>query len=181
MVHWTYNAKEYQEASLAPIPVGDHRVRIEEVDECVSKTGKDMLKITLKVSGFNGKLFYYLVFDPGNTQMTNKNLGDLYDSFNIPAGSMDFHAWEGQVGAARVKHEDYNGDPRASVAWFIRRSRQEVLPAWQEKPTTGMGNGSASSRVTPSGGWDAKSFREDPTFTSAEDETGTGDDANIPF
>ena len=41
-------------------------------------------------------------------------------------------SWVGKVGAGKVKHEDYNGNTNAKVAYFISKDRQDRLPAWQE-------------------------------------------------
>lgn len=45
---WKYNPDEFNpNVSFEVVPVGDHRVRIEEVEQQVSKnTGNEMLKIT---------------------------------------------------------------------------------------------------------------------------------------
>ena len=39
--------------------------------------------------------------------------------------------WIGSVGAVRIKHEEYNGNNTAKVAYVIARNRQDKLPAWQ--------------------------------------------------
>ncbi|MDR1874571.1 MAG: hypothetical protein LBQ90_06120 [Synergistaceae bacterium] len=149
MIGWEYNAQDYRENNYQIVPVGDHRVRIEEADERRSKTGKDMIRLTLKVSGFHGKIFYYLVFDPQNTQMTNQNLGAIFESFGIPVGEMNILLWRGKVGAARVKHTTYQGEQRPAVSWFLSRKKQAGLPPWEED----SGNFS--------------SMRDDPDFTRA--------------
>lgn len=130
MINWGFDPNDINE-DFALIPAGDHRVRIANVEEKVSKSGNDMLKITLDVSGQGGKLFYYLVFMPDNTTMTNTNLKRLWDSFGIESGNLNTHTWVGKVGAARVKHEDYNGEAQARLSYFIARNKQDALPAWQ--------------------------------------------------
>jgi hypothetical protein len=39
--------------------------------------------------------------------------------------------WIGAVGAVRIKHEEYQGNNTAKVAYVIARNRQDKLPAWQ--------------------------------------------------
>lgn len=143
-ISWNYNANDYQETSFSPIPVGDHRVRIANVEEQKSSKGNDMLKITLDVSGHSSTLWYYIVFMPDNPSMTNQKLGQLFDSFGIPMGDMNTQHWIGKVGGARVKHELYNGENSAKVNYFLSRSKVDKLPAWQEPAgkasVTGGGN-----------------------------------------
>ena len=128
-INWNFNSEDVEEFAL--VAPGDHRVRIAAAEETVSKSGNDMIKLTLDVSGSGSKLFYYLVFMPDNTTMTNTNLKRLWDSFGIDSGNLNTASWVGKVGAVRVKHEDYNGDPQARVSYFIARNKQDALPAWQ--------------------------------------------------
>lgn len=134
-IQWQFNSADYEESnSFAPIPVGDHRVRIASVEEQTSSNGNDMLKITLDVSGHSSSLWYYLVFMPQNPQMTNQKLGQIFDSFGITPGNMNFNSWVGKVGGCRVKHELYNGENSAKVSYFLSRSKVDNLPAWQDTP-----------------------------------------------
>lgn len=131
-INWNFNANDVEEG-FPVIPAGDHRVRIASATEKQSKTGNDMIELSLDVSNHPGHLFYYLVFLPNNTTMTNTNLKRLWDSFSIEVGNMNTASWVGKVGAARVKHEEYNGDQTARVSYFIERKKQDKLPAWVEK------------------------------------------------
>lgn len=143
-ISWNFNAEDYKENDFAPIPVGDHRVRIANVEELKSSKGNDMLKLTLDVSGYSGSLWFYLVFMPDNPQITNSRLGQIFDSFGIAPGDMNFANWVGKVGGARVKHEVYNGENSAKINYFLSRSKVDNLPAWQEPAgrasVTGGGN-----------------------------------------
>ena len=132
---WTFDANQYDaNKTFELIPVGDHRVRIETVEEQISKnTGYEMCKLTLSASGYGSKLFHYVVFMPDRPEITNQNLGTIFDSFGIQQGNMNIYEWQGKVGAARVKHEQYDGKPQAKIAYFLLRSKQDDLPPWQEK------------------------------------------------
>lgn len=132
MVNWNFNAADYEVKEFAPIPVGDHRVRIANVEEKQSSSGNDMLVLTLDVSGHNGSLWFYLVFMPTNPQITNQRLGQIFDSFGITPGDMNTSNWIGKVGGARVKHEQYNGETSAKVNYFLSRNKVDNLPAWVE-------------------------------------------------
>ena len=142
MANWTFNPNEYEEKDYAPIPEGDHRVRIAEVVEKVFRnSGNEGFEITLDVSGYNSKLWYYLVLDPSDTKKTNQRIGTFFDSFGITDYDLSHHRnWIGKVGAVRVKHEEYNGGMQAKVQYLLSKSKQDELPPWhnpaavQEQP-----------------------------------------------
>jgi hypothetical protein len=144
MANWTFNPNEYEEKDYAPIPEGDHRVRIAEVVEKVFRnSGNEGFEITLDVSGYNSKLWYYLVLDPSDTKKTNQRIGTFFDSFGITDMNMAHsHGWVGKVGAVRVKHEEYQGDNKAKVAFCISKARQDKLP---EAKFSGMAENSFSA------------------------------------
>jgi hypothetical protein len=133
-MRWNYDAKDYSENDFELLPVGDYRVRIEKAEETKSKTGKDMIKLELKVSGHRAKLFHYLVLDPTDVQRTNQRLGELFHSFKITPGDMNYFRWIGHVGAVRVKHASYQGEQRADVSYCLALKKQETLPPWVESP-----------------------------------------------
>lgn len=130
---WTYNPADYSENDFAPIPEGDHRIRIEEVNEKTFRSGNEGYEITLSASGYNSRIWYYLVLNPDDPQKTNQRIGAFFDSFGITDPDMDhFRAWEGKIGAAHVKHEEYNGNTNAKIHYFIKKSKQDKLPPWKE-------------------------------------------------
>lgn len=144
MANWTYDPSQYEEKNFQIIPVGDYRARIADVVEKTFSTGNSGYEITLDINGHNGKLWFYLVLDPSNPQQTNQRIGDFFNSFGItnPAMGTGKH-WIGSVGAVRVKHEEYNGNMSAKVAYCINRSRQDKLPAWKNNgaaPTPTVSN-----------------------------------------
>jgi hypothetical protein len=139
MVNWNFNAADYEEQNFKPIPVGDHRVRIASAEEQTSNSGRQMIKLTLEVSGYSSTIWHYVVFMPENQKLTNQKLGELWNSFGIPQGNFNLQQWVGKVGAAKVKHEDYNGNANPKIAYFINKDRQDKLPAWQEPTNVGVG------------------------------------------
>ena len=129
MANWTFDVSLYEEQDFQMIPAGDHRVRITDVVEKVSKNGNEMYEITLEVSGYNSRLWHYLVLDRNDPKKTNQRIGDFFNSFGIA----DHHLgsgkqWIGKVGAVRVKHEEYNGSMSAKVAFLINKKGQDKLP-----------------------------------------------------
>lgn len=132
MINWNFSAADYEEQSFKPIPVGDHRVRIASAEEKISGNGNQMIALSLEVSGYNSKIWHNLTLLASNQKFTNQRLGELWNSFGIPQGNFDLQSWVGKVGAAKVKHEEYNGSVSPKVAYFMSRDRQDKLPAWVE-------------------------------------------------
>jgi hypothetical protein len=132
MINWNFDSNDYTEQSFKPIPVGDHRVRIASAEEQTSSSGRQMIKLVLDVSGYSSTIWHYIVFMPDNQKLTNQKLGELWNSFGIQQGNFNLNSWVGKVGAAKVKHETYNNEPSAKIAYFINKDRQDKLPAWQE-------------------------------------------------
>ena len=141
MANWTFDATQYEEKQdFSIIPVGDHRVRIMDVEEKVSKSGNEMYELTLAVNGHLSKLWHYLVLDKSDAKKTNQRIGEFFECFGIADNSMGSgKQWIGKVGAVRVKHEDYNGNTSAKVSYLIKRKNQDKLEPWK-----GMGGGVAA-------------------------------------
>lgn len=134
---WNYQRDE-SKGEFKPIPVGNHRIRIASAEKAQSKSGKDMLTLKFDVSGYNNKLFHYIVFLPDRPEITNRNLTQFFDAFpGIKDGDFDTTHWIGQVGACEVKHEEYNGSPSAKVRFFIKPEKAAGLPAWKEPENSG--------------------------------------------
>lgn len=146
-MNWNYDASQYEERSFKPLEAGDYRVRIANAENMTSKTsGNEMTKLTLEVSGNNSKLFNYIVYDQSNQQMANQKLGALFASLGI-APDMNEQHWVGKVGAVRVKHREYNGEPQAEVAYWLTKEKADKLPAWVEP------SGGSAPAATVSGGF----------------------------
>lgn len=149
MAIWTFNPNEYTANDYAPIPVGDHRVRIHDVVEKTFSSGNAGFEITLDVSGHNGKLWFYLVLDHNDTKKTNQRIGTFFESFGI--GDFDlshYRGWIGKIGGVRVKHEEYNGANTAKVAFCLNRKNQEKLPAWKGDAPTAAGTTTTAPNFT---------------------------------
>lgn len=132
MANWSFNPNDYQERDFTLIPEGNHRVRISDVTERTFRSGNEGYEIVLEVSGYNSKIWYYLVLNPADVKQTNQNIGAFFNSFGITGNQMGTgKQWIGKVGAARVKHEAYNGQTSAKVQYLINRSKQDELPQWQ--------------------------------------------------
>lgn len=148
MANWNYDASQYEAKSFALIPVGDYRARIEDVEEVTYVSGNSGFKITLKVNGHPGRIWYNLVLDASNVKQTNQRLGEFFDSFGIQGTVLgNGKQWIGSVGAIRIKHTEYQGKTRESVAYMIDRSRQDKLPAWSEQSVQTAAQGATVGQV----------------------------------
>ena len=137
MANWTYDPSQYQEKNFELIPVGDYRARIADVVEKTFNSGNQGYEITLDINGKASKVWFYLVLDPNNPQQTNQRIGDFFNSFGITNPAMGTgKQWIGSVGAVRIKHEVYQVNNTAKVAYVIARNRQDKLPAWQNNTAT---------------------------------------------
>lgn len=132
---------ERVESGFEEIPVGQYRIRIESVEKCMSQTGRDMLKLVFDVSGQTSRLFHYIVFLDDRPEITNRNLTQLFDSFDIADGDFNLANWKGKVGGCTVKHDE---EGRAKVQYFLNKKQQEKLPAWKEP-------GGATPKATATG------------------------------
>lgn len=135
-INWNFNKEEYAEKNFQPIPVGNYRCRIATAEEKKSKNNNDMIELKLDISGYNSKVFYYLVFMPDNTSITNQKLGEFWESFKIPQGDLNCKSWIGKVGGCKIKHEDFNGEVTAKISYLLNQKGQEKLPAWKEPENT---------------------------------------------
>ena len=134
MAQWTYDPSQYKENDFQIIPVGDYRARISNVQEKRFNSGNEGYEIELEINGYSSKMWFYLVLDPSEPAKTNQRIGDFFNSFGITSPAMGSgKQWIGAVGAVRVKHEEYNGENRAKVAYCLARGRQDKLDAWKGK------------------------------------------------
>ena len=132
----SFNPADYNpDVSYGIIPTGDYRVRIDNAEEQISRnSGREMIKLTLSVAGYNSKLWSYTVLDDSSAEAikrTNHYLGVIFDSFAITQGDFNLQNWIGHVGGVRVRHRiGTDGEPRAEVHYFLRRKDVDALPAW---------------------------------------------------
>lgn len=134
---------ERVEQKFEVLPVGKYRLRIKDAEKAISRnSGNDMLIVTLEVSGSNQTLIHYIPFLADKPEVTNRMLTQFFDSFGID-GDFNLHNWLGKTGGCQTKLEEYQGEDRARIAYFLNKKQQEGLPAWQE------GNGGKKPKLTP--------------------------------
>lgn len=123
---------ERVEQKFEALPVGKYRLRIKDAEKAVSKnSGNDMLIVTFEVSGSNQTLMHYIPFLADKPEVTNRMLTAFFDSFGID-GDFNLANWKGKCGGCQTKMEEYNGEDRAKISYFLSKKQQEDLPAWQD-------------------------------------------------
>ena len=126
---WKFERNE--SSGFEVIPEGKYRVRIKSAEKAVSRNGNDMLVIQLEVNGYTSTIYHYIVFMEDRPEITNRMLTQFFDSFkDIPEGDFNTANWIGKVGACTIKHEEYQGEPRAKLGYFIHKDKQGDLPLW---------------------------------------------------
>jgi hypothetical protein len=123
---------ERVEAKFEVLPVGKYRLRIKDAEKAISNTsGNDMLVINFEVSGSKQTLRHYIPFLAEKPEVTNRMLTQFFDSFGID-GDFNLSGWVGKCGGCQTKIEQYNGEDKARINYFLSKRQQEDLPAWQD-------------------------------------------------
>lgn len=118
------NKWDYSPEEKTIIGAGDYRLEIVAVEEKQSKSGNDMIVVTVQPNRSTIKINHYIV----KNQYFNRNATELFDSFGIARGDFNLLSWVGTVGAGRLV-EDENG--YLKVRYFLDQKRAAALPAWE--------------------------------------------------
>lgn len=117
-------ASGYKREETPRLEPGDYRVEILEAEESTSKSsGNPMLVLTLRPNGSPIKIKHYIVLN----EYFNRNVTQIFDSFNIVEGDFQLSTWVGAVGAARLALDDQD---YLKVKFFIKADKQDRLPPW---------------------------------------------------
>jgi hypothetical protein len=140
MVNWNVKPNTYNEHDFIEIPAGAHRVQITRVFKEKFKSGKTCYEVTLKVSGYHGKLWCQFWDNPNDVASKNaQQIIQFFDSFQIENRDLArYKDWVGKNGAVYVNHYDKNETDEfdyeycAKVAHFITGKQRDTLPAWKD-------------------------------------------------
>lgn len=127
-MEWKFERVEQKFEQLA---VGKYRLRIKGAEKAISKGGNDMLIVTFEVSGSNQQLIHYIPFLADKPEVTNRMLTAFFDSFGID-GDFNLANWKGKCGGCQTKMEEYDGNEKARISYFLSKKQQEDLPVWQD-------------------------------------------------
>lgn len=121
MAFWSSTYQPEERARLAP---GDYRLELAEAKTAVSKSGRNMLVLTVRPNGSEIKINHYIV----EGEYFNRNLTEFKDSFEIAYDDDNLLTWPGALGAGRL-YEDENGYMK--VRYFLTGEKEDNLPPWQ--------------------------------------------------
>ena len=133
MAVWKNQPNTYKYQGFIDIPEGDHRVRICKVEvERFSKKRK-CFEVTLEVSGYHGKLWYHIWYDPQKIVECERSFYPFFYSFGIEDHDPDhYKKWVGASGAVQVKY-DYRGDEfEAKYIRCLHGKQKDKLLPWKE-------------------------------------------------
>lgn len=135
MALWKNKPNTYKYRNFIDIPEGDHRVRICKVEvERFSKKRK-CFEITLEVSGYHGKLWHHIWYDPERIVECEKYFYPFFYSFGITNHDLSkYKKWVGASGAISVGYDNSSGEIEAKYLRCIYGDRKDRLPSWKEAP-----------------------------------------------
>ena len=124
MTDWANYYKREENKSSKKVQ-GQLRCVITSAEEAKSKTGKDMIVVSVKPSGAEFLVKHYIV----KNEYFNRNMTSFFDSFPaIDEGDFNFAKWIGAVGAANFTLDE-NGYTK--IKWFIEADKQTDLPPFE--------------------------------------------------
>lgn len=94
---------------------------IMKVKSGISRTNNPVTGITFKVLDSKDKEGYMYIRLPMNVEWRVARIGSATKTSEmVKAGQVDIDQWIGKKGIGQIKHEEYNGEKRASWAYFVK-------------------------------------------------------------
>ena len=137
---------QYSTPTFSTIPQGNYRARISSVTwDITRETNKQMLVITLKISGQKSTLKHYIVFSdatPNEVNRTNWSIKRFCDAFaldpaTISSDNYDLNKWIGSEGGVTIEHRSYKDYKWPFVKTFLTRKQLEFLPPYYDPSNQG--------------------------------------------
>jgi hypothetical protein len=133
MAWWLDQPNTYKHPGFINIPKGSHRVRVCKVEVERFSKQKKCFKITLDVSGYHGKLWHYLWYDPEKIERCKKEFCLFFCSFEIEDWNIaDYKKWVGAYGAVSVCYEYREHEFEAKYLTFLCGKQKNKLPPWKD-------------------------------------------------
>lgn len=129
MTNWANFYKREERESSKKVQ-GQLRCVITSAEEAKSKTGKDMIVVSVKPSGAEFSVKHYIV----KNEYFNRNMTVFFDSFPaIDDGDFNFAKWIGAEGAANftLEKDPATGKEYSKIKWFIEADKQTDLPPFE--------------------------------------------------
>ena len=135
MASWKNHPNLYTQSGLIDIPEGDHRVKIDRVTVEKTRSGSRCFEIALRVSGYHGKLWHHLWYNPDRIVEFERTFRPFFCSFGIQDYDLsNYSKWKGTVGAVRVGYEWYGYNVEAKYIQFLYGEQKDKLPPWCDAP-----------------------------------------------
>ena len=142
MACWKNKPNIYTQTGFIDIPEGDHRVKIDRVTVEKTRSGSRCFEIALSVSGYHGKLWHHLWYNPDRVVEFERTFRPFFYSFGIQDYDLsNYTKWKGATGAVRVGYEWYGYDVEAKCIQFLYGIQRDKLPPWNS-PALDLGRDS---------------------------------------
>ena len=135
MALWKNRPNTYRYSGFIDIPEGDHRVRICRVDVERFSRKRKCFELTLEVSGYHGKLWHHIWYDPEKIVECEKVFYPFFKSFEIDAHDvLHYKKWVGATGAVNVRYEHRGCEFEAKYLRCLYGKQKDKLPPWIPAP-----------------------------------------------
>lgn len=133
MAWWNNKPNVYTHSGFVDIPEGEHRVRIRKVDVERFSKGRRCFEITLEVSGYHGKLWHHIWYDPAKISECERSFYPFFYSFSLEDHNIShYKKWIGASGAVSVKYERRGHEFEAKYIRCIYGKQRDKLPLWRD-------------------------------------------------
>lgn len=125
------NWKFKEENGVVNLPEGDYPLEIGKATKEVSKTGKEMLHLSLFVLDSTNAvlrtLHHYIVFLPDRPEITNRNLTQLFKAFGLDSNSYTkLSEYNGKKGVGHI-YTDESGFNKIKYFVVDSSKREQIL------------------------------------------------------
>jgi hypothetical protein len=135
MALWRNQPNTYRHSGFIDIPEGEHRVRICRVEVERFSGNRKCFEITLEVSGYHGKLWYHLWYDPEKITECEKRFYPFFYSFDLEDHDLShYKKWVGLSGAVSVSYDYHDYGCEAKYIYCIYGTKKDRLPPWKDAP-----------------------------------------------
>ena len=116
---------------------GEHKVKILEAKDTMTKKGIPMIEVKLSVEESNGIAYIERIVSGDYFQ---RNMSRFFDAFKIVRGSFYFHSWRGRTARGIFKHQEQTFTSFDGTQKTVNKAVMTTLiveePEYHTAPTT---------------------------------------------
>lgn len=116
---------------------GEHKVKILEAKDTMTKKGVPMIEVKLSVEESNGIAYIERIVSGDYFQ---RNMSRFFDAFKIVRGSFYFHSWRGRTARGIFKHQEQTFTSFDGTQKTVNKAVMTTLiveePEYHTAPTT---------------------------------------------